>query len=76
MKKNQFQKMKKSSKRYSKKLNLLSVIISPLILMIEEIVFVAEIFREEQIILKFLYDAGKMILKSLIILIYIFLSGT
>ena len=44
--------------------------------MIEEIVFVAEIFREEQIILKFLYDAGKMILKSLIILIYIFLSGT
>lgn len=44
--------------------------------MLEEIVFVAEIFREEQIILKFLYDAGKMILQSLIILIYKFLSGT
>ena len=44
-----------------KRSNLFSVIISPLILMIEEIVFVAEIFREEQIILKFLYDAGKII---------------
>ena len=44
--------------------------------MIEEIVFVAEIFREEQIILKFLYDAGKIILQSLYILNHMFLSGT
>ena len=67
---------KNPRKNMFKRSNLFSVIISPLILMIEEIVFVAEIFREEQIILKFLYDAGKIILQSLYILNHMFLSGT
>lgn len=34
------------------------MLISPLILVVEEIVFVAEMFKEEQIILKLLYDPG------------------